>query len=67
MFAFDRELDSWFTSRIFGFPLMLLILALVFWITIEGANVPSSMLATLLVENGRSLLHGLASAVSMPW
>ena len=66
-FAFDRKLDSWLTSRIFGFPLMLLILALVFWITIEGANVPSSMLATLLVENGRPLLHELASAVSMPW
>ncbi len=66
-FAFDRKLDSWLTSRIFGFPLMLLILALVFWITSEGANVPSSMLATLLVENGRPLLHGLASAVSMPW
>ena len=28
---------------------------------------PSSMLATLLVENGRPLLHELASAVSMPW
>ena len=43
-FAFDRKLDSWLTSRICGFPLMLLILAAVFWITIEGANVPSSML-----------------------
>ena len=46
---------------------MLLILAVVFWITIEGANVPSSMLATLLVENGRPWLHGLASAMSLPW
>jgi ferrous iron transport protein B len=66
-FAFDRKLDAWLTSRIFGFPLMLLILAVVFWITIEGANVPSSMLATLLVENGRPWLHGLATAMSLPW
>ena len=66
-FAFDRKLDSWLTSRIFGFPLMLLILAAVFWITIEGANVPSAMLAKVLVVDGRPWLHGLAAAVSMPW
>ena len=66
-FAFDRKLDAWLTSRVFGFPLMLLILAVVFWITIEGANGPSSMLATLLVENGRPWLHGLAAAMSLPW
>ena len=66
-FAFDRKLDAWLTSRIFGFPLMLLILAVVFWITIEGANVPSSMLATLLVENGRPWLHGIAALMSLPW
>jgi ferrous iron transport protein B len=66
-FAFDRKLDAWLTSRVLGFPLMLLILAAVFWITIEGANVPSSMLATLLVENGRPWLHGIAAALSLPW
>jgi len=66
-FAFDRKLDDLLTSRIFGFPLMLLILAVVFWLTIEGANVPSSMLASLLIDTAHPWLKGLAAAVSMPW
>ncbi|GIS79660.1 MAG: hypothetical protein CM1200mP14_12260 [Gammaproteobacteria bacterium] len=59
-------MDEWLTSRIFGFPLMLLILSVVFWITIEGANVPSSMLATLLIDNGHSALKGLALGMGLP-
>ena len=38
-------LDSIFTSRILGFPIMLLMLGVVFYLTIAGANVPSSMIA----------------------
>lgn len=41
----DRKLDDIITSRHFGIPIMLLCLALLFWITISGANVPSSLLA----------------------
>jgi len=66
-FAFDRKLDDLLTSRVFGFPLMLLILAVVFWITIEGANVPSAMLATLLLDTVHPWLKGVAAAVSIPW
>ena len=66
-FDFDRKLDGLLTSRIFGFPLMLLILAVVFWLTIEGANVPSAMLATLLIDNGHTWLKGIAAALSIPW
>lgn len=40
-----EKLDAIFTSPIWGFPIMLSILAVVFWITIAGANIPSSMLA----------------------
>jgi ferrous iron transport protein B len=65
-FAFDRKLDRLLTSRVFGFPLMLLILAVVFWLTIEGANVPSGMLATLLIDNLHPWLKGVAAAISMP-
>ena len=43
--ARDRKLDKLFTSRLTGFPIMLLLLLLVFWITISGANVPSALLA----------------------
>jgi ferrous iron transport protein B len=66
-FAFDRKLDELLTSRILGFPLMLLILATVFWLTIEGANVPSAMLATLLIDNGHGWLKGVAAMMSVPW
>lgn len=42
--AFDRKLDKIVTSRKFGFPIMLLLLGLIFWITIAGANYPSQWL-----------------------
>ena len=41
----DRRIDSVLTSRLFGIPIMVTLLGLVFWLTIEGANVPSAMLA----------------------
>ncbi len=41
----DRKIDSVLTSRLFGIPIMIALLGMVFWLTIEGANVPSSMLA----------------------
>lgn len=66
-FTFDRKLDALLTSRVFGFPLMLLILAVVFWLTIEGANVPSSMLATLLIDNGHAWLKALSATAGLPW
>ena len=65
-FAFDRKMDQWLTSRIFGFPLMLFILAAVFWITIEGANIPSSILATVLIDNGHGALKALAAGLGIP-
>lgn len=44
----DQRLDDVLTSRIWGFPIMFGMLALVFWLTISGANVPSQMIADLL-------------------
>jgi len=41
----DRKIDGVLTSRLFGIPIMIALLGMVFWLTIEGANVPSSMLA----------------------
>ncbi len=63
----DRTLDRLLTSRITGFPIMLLILAVVFWITIQGANVPSGMLATLLIDDLHPLLKSLAASIGLPW
>lgn len=45
--SFDKKIDDLLTSRIFGYPIMILLLGLVFWITITGANYPSQMLANL--------------------
>ncbi|HWQ43569.1 MAG TPA: nucleoside recognition domain-containing protein [Desulfosporosinus sp.] len=42
------KIDKLIISRVFGYPLMLLLLGAVFWLTIAGANVPSEMLANLL-------------------
>ena len=39
------KIDRILTSRITGFPIMIALLMVVFWITIEGANVPSQLLA----------------------
>ena len=47
--------DRLVTGRRAGIPLMLLLLALVFYITIAGANVPSEWLASLF-EKGRATL-----------
>ncbi len=65
-FELDRKLDSILTSRLFGFPIMLAVLAVVFWITISGANVPSQFLASVLIDSAVPWLHGLASGVGAP-
>jgi len=66
-FNVDRTLDRLLTNRWLGFPLMLAILAAVFWITIEGANVPSGLLAALLIDTLHPVLQGAGDAVGLPW
>lgn len=63
----DRRIDQLVTSRLWGFPIMILLFALIFWITISGANVPSGMLATLLVDTVHPWLKSLAAAWGSPW
>ncbi|TAH74858.1 MAG: ferrous iron transport protein B [Anaerolineaceae bacterium] len=41
----DRIIDNYITSKRFGIPLMILTLAVIFWITISGANYPSALLS----------------------
>ncbi len=62
----DRAIDQVLTSRWLGFPVMIAILTAVFWITVSGANVPSGMLATLLIDKVQPLLHGFGDAIRMP-
>lgn len=58
----DRKLDRIFTSRLTGFPIMLLGLLGIFWLTITGANYPSALLSRLLfgLEDRLALLFSLA-------
>lgn len=47
-FEKDRKIDKWITSKKVGIPLMILLLMAIFWITIVGANYPSSLLYNFL-------------------
>lgn len=47
--------DKILTSKLFGYPIMLALLMLVFWITIVGANYPSELLSTGLFWVGDRL------------
>jgi ferrous iron transport protein B len=67
LFRLDAKIDKIVTSKTWGFPIMILILGAVLWITIIGANYPSSMLANLLLDNIHPFLKGLAASVGMPW
>jgi ferrous iron transport protein B len=62
----DQRIDSIVTSPIFGLPLMLVILSVIFWLTITGANVPSAMIASGLfwVEDQAAALF---DAMGSPW
>jgi len=43
----DKKLDDILTSKYTGFPIMFLLLGIIFWITIVGSNLPSEMLSNL--------------------
>lgn len=66
-FRLDSKIDKIVTSKTFGFPIMFLILGIVLWLTIIGANYPSSMLANLLLETVHPALKSGASSIGMPW
>ena len=66
-FTFDRTLDRILTSKYLGFPIMFLILGVLFWLTIEGANVPSGMIASFLVDTIHPVLKSLAASIGLPF
>ena len=61
----DRRLDRLLTSPTVGLPVMLLLLGLVFWLTIWGANTPSALLSRGLMALQAPLRSLLAGAP--PW
>jgi ferrous iron transport protein B len=62
----DQRIDRVITSPWLGLPLMALLLGVVFWLTITGANVPSQMIARALfwVEEQASNFFG---TLGVPW
>ena len=64
--AWQQRLDHLLTNPWTGFPVMVLVLGVILWLTIVGANVPSSMLATLLVDHGHALLTEWFTAAGSP-
>ncbi len=50
--SWQQRLDRILTSRAFGIPIMVALLAAIFWITIIGSNIPSTFLAGVLIEEG---------------
>ena len=66
-FRVDRAIDRIVTHKIWGFPIMFLLLAGVLWITIIGANYPSQWLSDLFVGWLYPLLKDGANALHFPW
>ncbi len=60
-----KKIDRIVTSKIFGIPIMLMLFALLFWITAIGANYPSQALSYLF-EILKTDLYNLFELLSIP-
>jgi ferrous iron transport protein B len=65
-YDFDQKVDRVVTSPIFGLPIMLAILALIIWLTVQGANLPSQMIANGLfwIEDQAATIF---TNIGLPW
>ena len=61
----DRKIDAVLTGKYTGIPIMVLLLAVVFWITIVGANYPSAWLSGFFNWLG-DVLNGFLQASGVP-
>jgi len=48
----DETIDRILTHPVLGIPFMAVLFAVVFWITVVGANIPSALLSGLLIAEG---------------
>ena len=63
--ARDRKIDKILTSKVFGLPIMILFLGIIFWITIVGANYPSQALFSFFAWLQEKLII-CAEAINLP-
>jgi len=65
-YDFDQKIDRLVTSPITGLPIMLILLGVVIWLTVSGANVVSEAIATVLFGIG-DLGRSLFNQVGIQW
>ena len=63
----DVKLDRILTHRLWGFPIMISLLGVVFWLTIIGSNYPSDWLNRLLVGFVHPVLRDTFVDLHAPW
>ncbi len=63
----DRRIDRVLTSTTFGIPIMVALLGIVFWLTIQGANYPSQLLAATFFRIEDSLTDFFMANGLPPW
>lgn len=66
-FSRDRRADRILTGRKLGVPIMLLLLLILFYLTIQGANYPSALLSSALFGFGDILSRWLLAAGLPLW
>ena len=62
-----RRIDRILTGKYTAFPFMALLLALILWITVEGANYPSALLSKYLFKLEDIMYGGLLSVGAPEW
>jgi ferrous iron transport protein B len=65
-YDFDQKIDRLVTSPIVGLPIMLILLSLIIWLTVSGANVASAAIANVLFGIG-DWGRALFDQIGMPW
>ena len=63
----DKKIDKILTSKKFGFPIMILFLGIIFWLTITGANYPSELLFSLFAFVQEKILYILDKVNCPSW
>ncbi|MFI5236876.1 MAG: ferrous iron transporter B, partial [Ignavibacteriales bacterium] len=65
--SWEKTIDRILTSKYLGFPIMFMILGVVFWLTIEGANVPSGLIASFLLDTVHPILKNFSTVIGLPF
>ncbi len=62
---YDKKIDKILTGKYTSYPIMAILLILIMWITLIGANYPSAFLSELMIKI-ENILHRLFSCLNIP-